>query len=158
MSSGNRFWPAAVLALALGGARVGAAEKALVPVLLPDGHTIHAEFVTTMEDRIMGLMHRVSLPDDEGMLFLFEEEGAQPITMRNMQFDLDVLFLGSDQRIRDLFEAVPHPSTSAAEGPAKTIWGRGLYVLEVPSGTIRRHGLAVGAALTFTLPGEAGSD
>jgi hypothetical protein len=40
-----------------------------------EGSCINAELATTPEERKTGLMNRASLPENRGMLFIFDKEG-----------------------------------------------------------------------------------
>jgi uncharacterized membrane protein (UPF0127 family) len=86
-----------------------------------------------------GLMFRRSLPAGRGMLFDFG--AVQPVTMwmKNTYVPLDMLFIGPDGRIRRIAANTKPRSTELIPG------GEGVrYVLEVPAGTARKLGIAVG--------------
>jgi uncharacterized membrane protein (UPF0127 family) len=76
-----------------------------------------------------GLMYRKSMKDDQGMLFIFEEEIRRAFYMKNTQFALDIIFINSDRKVVSIqknaksFDLTSLPS----EEPAQ-------YVLEVNAG------------------------
>lgn len=136
-------------------AKIHAVEEPTVRIVFPDGHTIEAELAVTPQERGRGLMFRTSLPDDRGMLFVFEEDAEQLFTMKNMLFDLDVVFLGPDRRIREVFESLPHPQEFAVDEGVRRVRAKGKYVLELLAGISRAHGLTVGDILEFRPPRPA---
>ncbi|MCL4371922.1 DUF192 domain-containing protein [Candidatus Marsarchaeota archaeon] len=52
--------------------------------------------------RMIGLMYRDSIADNECMLFIFSQEGKFGIWMKNMLFAIDVIWADSNLRIIDL--------------------------------------------------------
>ena len=89
-------------------------------------------------------MFRRELPDGTGMLFLFEREEPRTFWMRNTLIPLDMIFLDGKLRVVGVEEqTIPHDETP--RGPATPAQ----YVLEVPGGYARRHGIAAGAKATF---------
>ena len=60
----------------------------------------------TDEKRAIGLSDRDYLEEDRGMLFIFEE--VQPevsFFMPGMKFPLDIIFIGSDKRVKEIYLA-----------------------------------------------------
>lgn len=53
---------------------------------------VNVEIVSTPEERTKGLMNRIFLPESDGMLFIFDEEGIHKIWMKNMFISLDVIW------------------------------------------------------------------
>jgi uncharacterized membrane protein (UPF0127 family) len=76
-----------------------------------------------------GLMYRKSMKDNEGMLFIFEDETPRAFYMKNTEFGIDIIFIRSDRSIVSIQKnAKPFDYTSLpSEGPAQ-------YVLEVNAG------------------------
>lgn len=121
-------------------------------VTLPDGFKITAELAVTDEQRQQGLMYRQGMKEDQGMLFIFEVEDFYSFWMKNMLFSLDLLWLDSNRQIVHIEENIPPcasdpcPSYEPAR-PAR-------YVLELVSGSVKKHGLKLGDRLDFLLPSE----
>jgi len=124
-------------------------EKKFVQIFLPDGFAVTAELAVTDEERQLGLMFREKINPDQGMLFIFEEEGIHSFWMKNMRFSLDILWLDKDKRIVHVERNAPpgkkppYPSYSPVY-PAK-------YVLELKAGSIDEHKLKVFDRLEFVL-------
>ncbi len=58
-----------------------------------DYSCIEVEIPMTHEERTAGLMNRKELPEDKGMLFIFDEECINKIWMKNMLIPLDIIWL-----------------------------------------------------------------
>lgn len=134
------------------GSIVATAQVKYTRITLPDGFKITAELAVTDEQRQQGLMYRQGMKEDQGMLFIFETEDIYSFWMKNMLFSLDMLWLDSNRRVVHIEENVPPcasepcPSYEPAR-PAR-------YVLELVSGSVKKHGLKLGDRLDFLLPPE----
>lgn len=137
----------AVLLLA---ASLACAAPARTSVTLPSGHTLDVEVMVSPQDRAMGLMFRPSLPEDKGMLFIFEYSEFHGIWMKNCKFPIDIVWLDEDRRIVHVAESVP--PCKADPCPAYEPLRRALYVLELNAGQARQEGAIVGATISFQLP------
>ena len=68
---------------------------------------IDVDVAETDEQRAFGLMKRESLPEDEGMLFVFFEETASAFTMRNTLIPLSIAFFDFDGEIVKILDMEP---------------------------------------------------
>jgi uncharacterized membrane protein (UPF0127 family) len=139
-----------VLALSTGVAVAAGARPAEVPLTLPSGQELTVEVMVEDEDRAMGLMFRPSLPEDRGMLFIFEGVGFHGIWMKNCRFPIDIVWLDEEQRVVHVAEAVPFCEKDPC--PVYSPMRAALYVLEINAGQARREGVEVGVTLEFDLP------
>ncbi|MEX0877248.1 MAG: DUF192 domain-containing protein [Candidatus Spechtbacterales bacterium] len=73
-----------------------------------DGKKIEVELAQTPEEKIKGLSGRSSLSEGTGMLFTFDEKGRLTFWMKDMQFDLDFIWI-ADDTIVDTHKNVPAP-------------------------------------------------
>lgn len=120
-----------------------------IRIFFPDGKTIIADLAKTEEERTQGLMFRNTLNDDQGMLFVFEQEEFYSFWMKNMNFAIDILWLDRQKRIVHLEQNVPpckkEPCpTYAPDLPAK-------YVLELKAGSIEKRKLEMYDRIWFIL-------
>ena len=78
-----------------------ACEKGMVTVTTADGkeHTIAVEIAKTQEQQAYGLMFRKSVPQNTGMLFVWDTPNPVEFWMRNTLVSLDMLFIGPDHKI-----------------------------------------------------------
>lgn len=118
-------------------------------VLLGGRVRLRVEVAVTADEQTRGLSGRPGLLPGTGMLFAYPAPGFRSMWMLGMHFPLDFLWI-RDGRIVDLVERVPpprpgeRPVTVNSAQPAQ-------YVLEVPAGLIRTHGLRRGDAAEIHL-------
>lgn len=105
-------------------------------------HTVAAEAAITEEEKRQGLMHREYLGEDEGMIFIYEEEDERSFWMKNTLLHLDIIFIGEDQVINSIQEADPEPGISDTQLERYT--GDAKYVLEVNQGFTEERGIVSG--------------
>jgi len=120
-------------------------EPAWPEVRLPGGGAIRVELARTPEERAQGLMFRESMPEDQGMLFVFDEPDFQTFYMKNCFFAQDWLFLDAAGRIVDVLE--DRPPCHADPCPTWTSKVKARFVLELRAGVAKRYGLKPGVLL-----------
>lgn len=121
----------------------------VVRVFFPNGSSITAELARTDEERARGLMFRERIRPDQGMLFVFEEEGLHSFWMKNTLVALDILWLGRDRRIVHI--AADVPPCKADPCPTYGPDVPATYVLELKAGEARARGLKADDRLEFVL-------
>ena len=60
---------------------------------------IFVEVAITPEERQRGLMERELLQEDNGMLFVFSEEDVYSFWMKNMEINLDIIWINADGNV-----------------------------------------------------------
>jgi uncharacterized membrane protein (UPF0127 family) len=126
---------------------VWAGEGSTLPVVtLTSGEgvtvVLGVEVADTWELAVCGLMHRPSLPEEQGMLFVIEGVGG--FWNRNTLIPLSVAYLASDGRIVDILdmEATAFPGAPGIVQPnPREPYS---FVIEVNRGWFDRHGIAIG--------------
>ena len=90
--------------------------------------------------KMIGLMYRDSLGKDEGLLFTITDPGviSATITMMNMKFSIDIVWLDSKKRVIDIAENAK-PSNSIFDSYKPT--SNAKYVLELKAGEVKRFGI-----------------
>ncbi len=90
--------------------------------------------------RYIGLRGRESMPEDQGMLFVYSAEAPRTYTMADTPIPLSIAFIDSERRIIDIQEMKPlddePPGYDSAE-PAQ-------YALEVNQGFFEKNGVKSG--------------
>ncbi len=111
--------------------------------------TFTVEIADTPWEQEQGLMHRTSLPNSHGMLFVFPTERNVTFWMKNTSIPLDMLFIDENFTITTLYSSVQsclsdpcslYPSSS----PVK-------YVLEVNAGICEESNISVGDQMQILL-------
>lgn len=134
------------LVLALG--FVGCKSKT-VTIILPDNFKVKAELALTKAEAEKGLMHRESLPEGQGMLFVFNEETLHYFWMKNTFVNLDMLFIGEDKTVNQAWENVPRSYAYTPDNQVAIRGGMAKYVLELPAKSITKHNIKIGSKIDF---------
>lgn len=117
-----------------------------VPTIKIGGQDIKVDLAETPAEQNQGLSGRVGLAENEGMLFVFDKPGKHSFWMKDMNFPIDMIWLGEDLKIIYIKKnALPElfPETYGPGTDAK-------YVLEVVSGFSEKHNLQIGDSVEFT--------
>jgi uncharacterized membrane protein (UPF0127 family) len=110
--------------------------------------TVQVELADTDAKRERGLMFRKELPDGQGMLFLFDEEGEHTFWMKDTLIPLDLIFVDASGRVTGIIaQARPLTLQPRSGGPSR-------MVLEVPGGWAAAHGVRVGDRMRVEGLGE----
>jgi uncharacterized membrane protein (UPF0127 family) len=125
-------------------------SKKFVKIYFPDGDSISAELAITPEEKERGLMFRETMEFDQGMLFIFDEEGSYSFWMKNMVIPLDFIWLDKDRRIVHMEQNVP----PCKQEPCPTYSSKipALFFLELKAGSIEQRQLKIFDRLDFVLP------
>ena len=102
-----------------------------------------AEIVKSSEEREKGLSGRKSLCQKCAMIFLFEDSAARSFWMKDMHFDLDILWINKDK----IVEISPNISHENGEREVINFVGKANKVIEINAGMSEMLGLRVGDEL-----------
>ena len=102
---------------------------------------IHAEVAATDAERERGLMYRRSLPENSGMLFVFDRPARSCMWMKNTPIPLSVAFIDQDGAIVNIEEMEPF----TLESHCSAGWIR--YALEMNAKWFERNGLKPGSRI-----------
>lgn len=104
-------------------------------------YQLDVQVAATPEQRAIGLMFRQSMPEYEGMLFVFEQTTPQCFWMKNTLLPLTAAFVADDGSIVNLADMQPQTTTShCSEKPVR-------FVLEMKQGWFAKRGLKKGFKL-----------
>lgn len=125
----------------LAAALLACTHSAATVVLDVGGHAVTAEVVADPEARAEGLMHRTSLADDAGMLFVYAQEAPRSFWMKNVPIPLSIAYLDRRGKIVKIAEMQPHDQAQTQSlYPA-------MYALEMNGGWFARNGVETGAVV-----------
>lgn len=135
-----------VLALLSLGANAQSGPQKLPTTQLTAGmHLIRAEIADEEGERQIGLMHRPSMPANEGMIFVFERPEVQCFWMRNTLIPLSIAFLDDEGRIVNIEDMKPQSDDShCSKKPVR-------FVLEMNKGWFDKRGLKPGSVIGGTV-------
>jgi uncharacterized membrane protein (UPF0127 family) len=134
---------AAACVLAAPAAAQDAAQPKLPTVQLNAGmHAIRAEVAQTFMQQATGLMHRRSMAQHEGMLFVYEEPGVHCFYMRNTVLPLSIAFIVDDGTIVHIDDM--KPLTLDSHCPPKPV----RFVLEMNQGWFAQRNIKPGFRLS----------
>lgn len=128
-------------------------ETTEVRVRAPDGDrlgSVTAAIADTGTLRYRGLSDTEVLPEDRGMLFVYENVSDHTYVMRGMDFGIDIVYADGEGTITRIHHA-PEPGPDE-DSAAQRYPGRGQYVLEVGYRWTAERGITEGDRLVFTLP------
>jgi uncharacterized protein len=105
---------------------------------------IDIEIAETNERRHIGLMFREKMEENQGMLFIFQENEEQGFYMKNTLITLDIIFIDSKKQIIKIYKnTTPLSEESLPSGkPA-------LYVVEVIGGFTNKFNIKEGDYIDF---------
>lgn len=106
--------------------------------------TLQIAIADEQMERNQGLMDVRQMGQDEGMLFIFEENQPLSFWMANTPLSLDIMYVNTDSVIVRIYpDTTPFSETSLPSGdPAK-------YVVETNAGYALTHGISEGMKIRF---------
>jgi uncharacterized membrane protein (UPF0127 family) len=128
-----------------------AAQQLAVAELKAGMHLIRAEVAADYATRAQGLMHRKSLGQNAGMLFVFDGASVHCMWMKNTYVPLSVAFLDEQGTIINIADMQPQSEQShCAARPA-------LYALEMNRGWFAQRGIKPGTRIGGVVEASKGS-
>lgn len=104
------------------------------------GVHVQVDIVDTPSAQEKGLSGRSELSTNEGMLFIFPEDGIYQFWMKDMLLSIDMIWISQSGKVVYIEKnATPesYPTVFGPDTPTR-------YVLEVPAGFSDMHGVSVG--------------
>lgn len=109
--------------------------------------TVDIETAISEYEQQTGLMYRHDMEENQGMLFIYDDERPRPyFYMKNTYIGLDLIYISADKKVVDINRnAKPLDETTLhSEAPAQ-------YVLEVGAGMAKKWDIEIGDELSFDL-------
>ena len=108
-------------------------------------HLIQVQLAQDFEQRQIGLMWRKEMPQNEGMLFVFEQPAMQCFWMRNTLLPLTAAFVSDDGSIVNLADMKPlNDDSHCSKKPVR-------FVLEMNQGWFAKRNIQAGYKLSGPL-------
>jgi uncharacterized protein len=105
---------------------------------------VKVEIARSEPEKQHGLMYRQKLEPGRGMIFLWPQPEPLKFWMKNTYIPLDMIFIGGDRHVVYVEENA-EPLTTSTRGPDED----SQFVLGVPGGWARAHGVERGVAVKF---------
>lgn len=113
------------------------------PTATINGRTFKLTIADSQRKREIGLSQKSSLPEGEGMLFVFDREDYHVFWMRDMKFPIDIIFIKKN-RIVTLYPNVQPPKTRDESIPIYKPQEPSDKVLEISASLSDRYGFKRG--------------
>ncbi len=105
-----------------------------------DRVVVRVEIANNFFEQARGLMHRTTLGEDRGMLFVYPDERPLSYWMKNTLIPLSIAYIDAEGRITDILDMKPlddRPPHYVSPEPVR-------YALEVNKGFFKERGVKVG--------------
>lgn len=122
------------------GASTSAQQGSTQRTIQLNGNAIRVSVASTPGEREQGLSGRTGLASDEGMLFVFQQDGDYAFWMKDMLFSIDMIWIDASGKIIYIAPSVSPETYPTAFDPHMNA----LYVLELPAGYAAEHNVVVG--------------
>ena len=96
----------------------------------------HVEIAKTNEEQTKGLMHRLDLKKNGGMLFLFDTEKKASFWMKDTLIALDIIFINKNGSINKIHNNTRPKSLKRIKSKGKV-----LAVLEINAGEAKKNNI-----------------
>lgn len=122
-------------------------DREIITLGMGNFHELHVETVTSPKSITQGLSGRTEIGSD-GMLFVLPERRIASFWMRDMLFDLDMVWIDGSVVVK-IDEHVPAPAKGAplSELPSYSSEVPVTHVLELPAGKAGELGISVGSLM-----------
>ena len=115
------------------------------PAFLIGNAPVSIEYARTPDEKFRGLCCRDFLPENSGMLFVYNRPGNYRFVMRDTRIPLDMYWISSGKEVVHIEHSVQpssYPKTYGTNTPAQ-------YILETNAGFAKRHNIKVGDTVKF---------
>lgn len=119
-------------------------ERDQLVIVTRDGtrHSFDVYLALDFEQQRRGLMFVRELPEETGMLFIYDEPGVRSMWMKNTYIPLDIVFAREDGTVSSVISDTEPLSLQSLRATEAVI-----YVLELNAGVARRLGIGAGSRL-----------
>ncbi|MEO0139730.1 MAG: DUF192 domain-containing protein [candidate division WOR-3 bacterium] len=108
-----------------------------------NAETLYVEIADEPYELQRGLMYRDTLPENQGMLFIFPYPQRLSFWMKNTYIPLSIAYISSDWKILEIYDMEP-----LNEKPIISK-NRVQYALEVNRGWFKKRGIKIGDRVKF---------
>ncbi len=110
---------------------------------------IAVEIAKTPDQHQYGLMNRSSLPANEGMLFVFDQEQTLSFWMKNTYIDLAIAYFDKNKKIVDIQEMKATNQMMVGDLPSYPSAKPAMYALEMNKNWFQKNKISIGTKFNF---------
>jgi len=121
------------------------------PFVSINNNSFKIDVARTTEEKIKGLSGKTSLPQNAGMLFVFDKPDIYDFWMRDMKFPLDIVWIYNDKIVTIVDNLQPTSETNLMKIPRFKSVLPADKVLEVNAGIANKYNLKVGDKVIISL-------
>jgi uncharacterized protein len=121
------------------------ASYQVIEVGFNNGSKIDAYLADNSKKQRIGLAAFNEIEDGQGMIFVYPDSQVRSVWMKDMDFDIDVIWLDRDKKIVKIEENIPvesYPNSYSSEKPVK-------YFIEVNAGWVENNKISLGGNVVF---------
>ncbi|MEK7502976.1 MAG: DUF192 domain-containing protein [Patescibacteria group bacterium] len=122
--------------------RASSGQKMIVNI---SGRKVEVDIANNEKERNKGLGGRKNLPEDSGMLFIFEIPAKYSFWMKDMRFPIDIIWIEENKKITAISENIAPETYPASFSPSEPV----KYVLEVNAGWADKNGVKSGDSIEW---------
>jgi len=112
--------------------------------------TYNLEIVTTDQDLEKGLAKFDQIENNQGMLFIFDKPGRWSVWMKDMKFNIDIIFLNENKEVVTIFQNVQFETHDNVFQYRKYVPDYdSKYVIELKEGEIKDNKIKLGDKISF---------
>ncbi|MGH7204322.1 MAG: DUF192 domain-containing protein [Candidatus Levyibacteriota bacterium] len=115
-----------------------------------DTHIFSVKVATTSAQQQQGLSGVKSLPQDQGMLFVFATPAKYPFWMKGVNFPLDIIFI-KDTKVVSTVQNAPAPKSGETDSPIYQPPAPVNKVLEINAGLVKKYDIKQNDDVTIKL-------
>lgn len=120
-------------------------------MITPNGQEFLLEIADSPEERAQGLMFREELENNEGMIFVFNDESPRSFWMKNTLIPLDVVYIDGNYQVVDIQTMQPCPQEEV-RCPTYPSTEASRYAIELNAGRAASISLETGDVIDLRLP------
>ena len=118
------------------------------PIVTIGNHSFKVTVVTSQKDQEIGLSKTKSLPQDQGMIFLFQKPDYYAFWMKNMKFPIDIIYI-NNATIVTIKNNAQAPKNTKEVSPIYTPTGLADKVFEINAGLSEKYNFKNGDSVKY---------
>lgn len=118
------------------------------PKVKINNQTFNVIVAKSSKEKEIGLSEKNNIPQDEGMLFLFDNPDYYAFWMKNMKFPIDIIYI-KDGKIVTIYSSVSQPKSPEDNLPVYQPKSTADKVLEINSGLSSKYKFTEGDSVSF---------